>query len=60
MALRDWLCASKPIATATFATSATSATSATNESREQENVAKVATVAIAKPLTQNLPNLDHG
>jgi hypothetical protein len=57
MALRDWLCASKPIATATFATSATSAT---NESREQENVAKVATVAIAKPLTQNLPNLDHG
>jgi hypothetical protein len=57
MALRDWLCASKPIATATFATSATSAT---NESPEQENVAKVATVAIAKPLTQNLPNLDHG
>ena len=54
MVLRDRLCASKPIATATFATSAT------NESPKQENVAKVATVAIAKPLTQNLPNLDHG
>ena len=45
MALRDWLCASKPVATTTFATSAT------NESPEQENVAKVATVAIAKPLS---------
>jgi hypothetical protein len=54
MALRDWLCASKLIATATFATSAT------NEPPAQENVAKVATVAITKPLTQNLPNLDHG
>lgn len=45
MALRDWLCASDPIAIAT------PATFATNQTTMTENLARVADVAVAKPLS---------